>query len=149
MEFKSYSFAASINGVDDQEDIRAVKLKKYLTQKKSELAMFSLNFIEVADKWGLDWRLLPAIAGVESNFGRQIPYGSFNAYGWANGRYRFKSWEDSIEHVSRVIAIKYLGRGLNTPEKMQPIYAPPSKTWAGKVRFFINQIEAVGVEEIL
>ena len=85
--------------------------------------------------------MVPAITGVESTFGKQIPTNSYNAYGWANGAYLFESWEQSIDHVSQVLKEKYVERGLDTPYKMGPVYAPPSKTWASKVVYFMNQIE--------
>jgi hypothetical protein len=78
---------------------------------------------------------------VESTFGKQIPSYSYNAYGWNNGNFRFKSWEDSIEIVSKALREKYFDRGLNTPYKIGPVYAPPSKTWASKVSFFMQKIE--------
>lgn len=123
-------------------DKRAVKLEKFLASYNSPLAEYADAFVEAADKYGLDWKLVPAITGIESTFGKNIPFNSYNAYGWANGAYSFQSWEQSIDHVSRVLKEKYVDRGLDTPYKMGPIYAPPSKTWAGKVVFFMNKIDS-------
>ncbi len=125
-------------------DERATKLEKFLENYHSPLAEYADIFIENADKYELDWKLVAAITGVESTFGKQIPVGSFNAYGWANGTYAFKSWEESIEVVSKALKEKYIDRGLDTPVKMGPVYAPPSKTWAGKVNFFMKQIDCFG-----
>ena len=123
-------------------DARVDQLEAYLEKHRSPLASYASIFIEVADRYQLDWKLVPAITGVESTFGKQIPFNSYNAYGWANGTYRFKSWEESITHVSQYLKEKYVDRGLDTPYKIGPVYAPPSKTWAGKVIFFMNQIES-------
>ncbi len=125
-------------------DKRAIKLKKFLESYGSPLAEYAENFIESADKYGLDWKLVPAIAGVESTFGKNIPAGSFNAYGWANGAFYFESWEQSIDLVSETLKEKYIDRGLDTPYKMGPVYAPPSKTWAYKVIYFMNKLECFG-----
>lgn len=127
-----------------QVDNRVIKLKKFLESYDSPLAEYANKFIEAADKYGLDWKLVPAIAGVESTFGKQIPAGSYNAYGWANGAFYFESWEQSIDLVSKSLKEKYLDRGLDTPYKMGPVYAPPSKTWAWKVTSFMKQIECFG-----
>ncbi len=124
-----------------QTDARVNQLQNFLTKYDSPLAPYASNFIEMADKYQIDWKLLPAIAGVESTFGKQIPYNSYNAYGWNNGYYRFKSWEDSIEIVSKALREKYYNSGLDNPYKIGPIYAPPSKTWASKVVRFMSQIE--------
>lgn len=130
-------------------DSRVTQLEAYLDEHRSPLADYASVFIEAADQYQLDWRLVPAITGVESTFGKQIPFNSFNAYGWANGLYRFESWEESITYVSQYLKEKYIDRGLNTPYKIGPVYAPPSRTWAGKVTFFMKQIEGFGKPEVL
>ncbi|MBU3956993.1 glucosaminidase domain-containing protein [Patescibacteria group bacterium] len=122
-------------------DKRVIKLKKFLENYDSPLAEYADEFVETADKYGLDWKLVPAITGVESTFGKQIPAGSYNAYGWANGAFYFQSWEQSIDLVSQTLKEKYINRGLNTPYKMGPVYAPPSKTWAWKVTSFMNKLD--------
>ena len=121
-------------------DKRVKRLAEFLQKENSPLADKAENFVKMADIYQLDWRLVPAITGVESSFGKQIPYLSYNAYGWANGTCKFSSWDESIETVSRTLAEKYLAKGLTTPEKIAPVYAPPSTTWAMKVKLFMSQI---------
>jgi hypothetical protein len=84
---------------------------------------------------------VPAITGVESTFGKHIPYKSYNAYGWANGERKFDSWEDSIGHVSMSLRTKYLDKGAGTINKIAKRYAPPSITWAGKVKNIMGKID--------
>lgn len=122
-------------------DSRVEKLEKFLDSYNSPLTPYAAYFIETADRYQIDWRLVPAITGVESTFGKKIPPKSFNAYGWNNGDYRFGSWEESIEKVSLTLKEKYVNRGLDNPYKIGPVYAPPSKTWAGKVVYFMKQME--------
>lgn len=123
-----------------QTDTRVEQLAGFLDAYHSPLAPYAANFIAAADQHQLNWKLVPAITGVESTFGKQIPVGSYNAYGWSNGAYRFKSWEQSIDYVSRYLKEKYIDRGLDNPYKIGPVYAPPSPTWAGKITYFMNQI---------
>ena len=136
---------AGVSGVLKTEPIqldnRVEKLTAFLEKYDSLLTSYAPDFIEMADKYQIDWKLLPAITGVESTFGKQIPSGSYNAYGWNNGNYRFQSWEDSLEIVSKALREKYYNRGLDNPYKIGPVYAPPSSTWAGKVSRFMNEIE--------
>jgi hypothetical protein len=127
-------------------DLRIFKLQMYLKKHNSPLELYADHIVRTADKYGLDWRLVTAIAGVESTFGKRIPKGSFNAYGWVNGDYKFKSWEDSIETVSRSLKEKYINRGADSIEKIAKIYAPPSRTWSGNVKFFIYKIDSSPVE---
>lgn len=125
-----------------EEDERVLKLSQFLQSHNSPLAPYAHVFIEKADAYGLpDWKLVPAISGVESTFGKRIPYNSYNAYGWANGAYSFNSWEESIDTVSKTLKQKYYNRGADTVEEIAYIYAPPSKTWARNVRFFMGKIE--------
>jgi hypothetical protein len=132
-----------------KEDVRVNKLKSFLEFYQSPLADYAREFINAADRYQIDWRLVPAITGVESTFGKRIPANSYNAYGWANGVYYFQSWEQSIDHVTRVLKEKYYDRGLDTPVKIAPVYAPPSNTWAGKVTYFINLLDCFGDEDCL
>src|SRR3989304_2388134 len=133
-----------INSISSN-DARVLTLRKYLVGHKSPLAEYAEEFVAASDKYGLDWRLVPAISGVESTFGKRIPKGSYNAYGWANGEYKFKSWEDSIEVVSQTLRTKYIDRGAPSINKIARRYAPPSTTWARNVRFFMYKIDAFPV----
>ncbi|KKQ97197.1 MAG: hypothetical protein UT23_C0016G0014 [Candidatus Woesebacteria bacterium GW2011_GWA1_39_12] len=127
------------------QDPRIETLENYLESHRSPLAEYSGTFIEVADTYNLDWRLIPAITGVESTFGKRIPKNSFNAYGWANGEYRFTSWDESIEVVAKTLREKYIDRGAPTIGRIARRYAPPSSTWAWKVKFFMQKIEPLPI----
>lgn len=135
--------SASIKMVEPlvQSDYRVLNLKNYLKNHNSPLAEYSAEFVGWADFYEMDYRLVPAIAGVESTFGKRIPYNSYNAYGWANGEYRFSSWEDSIEHVNMTLKTKYIDKGAPTINKIARRYAPPSTTWARNVRYFVAKID--------
>ena len=128
--------------ISDRPDYRVEKLSLFLEQQNSPLVDYADEMIETADKYRLDWRLVPAITGVESSFGKRIPYHSYNAYGWNNGNFRFGSWEESIEHVSKTLRERYLDRGATSVGAIGRIYAPPSTTWAGKVNHLMAKIEA-------
>lgn len=117
------------------------RLRRFLASYDSPLANYAPVFVEKASRYNLDWKLIPAITGVESTFGKAIPFNSYNAYGWANGEYSFKSWGESIEVVAKTLRENYVNRGADTVEKIAPIYAPPSQTWAGKVLYFMDKIE--------
>lgn len=127
--------------ISGSADYRVITLENYLESHNSPLTPYSVYFIETADKYGLDWRLVPAITGVESTFGKRIPHNSYNAYGWANGSYSFDSWDESIDVVSKTLKEKYIDRGATTINEISRIYAPPSSTWAGNVKFFMKKID--------
>ncbi|QQG41337.1 MAG: glucosaminidase domain-containing protein [Candidatus Woesebacteria bacterium] len=128
-----------------QFDYRVENLRHYLDRFNSPLTSYSEEFVMYADLYGLDYRLVPAITGVESTFGKHIPYKSYNAYGWANGNYKFLSWEDSIKHVTMTLRNEYINKGAASIAKISRRYAPPSTTWAGKVSYFIGKIDSLPV----
>jgi hypothetical protein len=126
-------------------DPRVGQLRAFLDQYNSPLAEYAEVFVAYADMYDIDWRLVPAISGVESTFGKRIPANSYNAYGWANGNYAFTSWEDSIEIVSRTLKERYIEKGALSINQIARRYAPPSSTWAGKVKYFMKKIQPLPV----
>lgn len=132
--------------VSKHSNLREVCLTRFLEKHNSPLATYADKFIFYADKYRLDYRLVPAISGVESSFGKRIPKGSFNAYGWANGKYYFESWELGIEEVSKVLRKNYYDQGATNLTNIGRLYAPPSKTWAWKVKYFMKKIDPMPLD---
>lgn len=124
-------------------DYRTENLRRFLQKHGSPLAPFSQDFVTYADIYGLDYRLVPSISGVESTFGKQIPFNSYNAYGWANGNHAFKSWPESIDTVSKTLRFKYIDRGAVSVAQIARRYAPPSSSWGGKVKYFESKIDTL------
>ncbi len=129
------------NSIGTGFDYRVSNLRAFLEKYNSPLSKYAEEFVAYADIYGIDYRLVPAISGVESTFGKHIPYKSYNAYGWANGEYRFTSWENSIDHVSMTLKTKYIDAGAPTITKIARRYAPPSTTWGRNVNFFMGKID--------
>jgi len=124
-------------------DYRVEKLTNFLEIYDSPLSEYSGYFVAYADLYGLDYRMVPAITGVESTFGKHIPAKSYNAYGWANGEYKFNSWPQSIKHVTKTLKTKYIDRGAKSVSSIAKRYAPPSSTWGSKVKYFMSKIDTL------
>lgn len=126
-------------------DNRSFVLKAYLEQFNSPLAPFADSFITNADKYNLDWRLVASISGLESTYGKQIPYNSYNGWGWGiygDNVLRFNSWPEGIETISKGIRENYLkDKPESDPYFIGPTYAA-SPTWAVRVDFIMSQMEA-------
>lgn len=123
-------------------DPRAMVLRGYLAQYNSPLQDNAQDFIDAADTFGVDWKLVPAIAGVESTFGKAIP-GGFNGWGWGvygTQAIYFNSWRDGIYEVTQGLKENYIDDGLTTPFTMNRRYAA-SPHWGWKVSYFIKDIE--------
>ena len=121
-------------------DSRHLVLTSYLRSKDSPLVDYSWEFIKAADKYQIDWRLIPGIVGLESYFGQRMVPGTHNAYGWAGGYYQFSSWEESIDHVAPKLRENYYNRGLTNPELIGPVYAPPNPNWGRLVLSIMNKM---------
>ena len=127
--------------IDESTDDRLIRIEKALSVYRSDLAQYSELIVDISDKYDLPWSLIASISGVESGFCRNIPKFSYNCWGWANGNRSFTGFEDALETVASGLKQIYFDRGLTTPELINPIYAPPTPSWARKVRFFMSAIE--------
>lgn len=80
---------------------RAEKINELLKYYNSPLEGYGEKFVIEADKNNIDWRLLVAIAGRESTFGRHACKKATNSFlGYGSCKINFKSPEDAIERVS-------------------------------------------------
>ena len=90
---------------------RAEKIDAYFKEKGAPLTGFGETFVEEAEKNGLDWRLLPAIAMRESTGGKQACKKAANSvFGYGSCKMSFKSIDDSI----RIVAESLGGNNPNT-----------------------------------
>lgn len=127
-------------------DARPYLVENFLTGYHSPMAGNGELIVQLADKYKIDWRLVPAIAFQESNLGRVMPKHSFNAWGWAiytgkDSGASFSSWPDAIDKVTRGLARDYYGRGLKTPTQIQTRYTPDSNgSWAKGVQEAMDEI---------
>jgi hypothetical protein len=102
-------------------------------------------YVEAADKYKLDFRLVPAISMQESNCCKKIPGGSNNCWGY--GIYGdqivvFPSVEAGIDTVARTLSKKYTSQGLLEPDEIMKKYTPQSKgSWAAGVLHFMNEMK--------
>lgn len=103
------------------------------------------TYIEVADKYNLDFRLIPAISMQESNCCKKIPEGSNNCWGY--GIYgdqvtTFSTIEEGIDTVGKTLAKHYTSKGLMEPEEIMSKYTPQSKgSWAAGVLHFMYEMK--------
>lgn len=126
-------------------DIRVANLKYFFRKYGSVLYDYADVFVTTADKYSLDYRLLPAIAMQESNLCKYMYEGSHNCWGWGiygNKVTRFSSYPEAIETISKGIKLYYVDKGLTTPEAIMRKYTPPSDgSWAFGVNTFLKIIE--------
>lgn len=126
---------------------KILAMKKFLLDYNSPMYPYADVLVNEADKYGLDWRLVASISGVESAFGNLIPPRSNNGWGWRGGpagAYSiFSTWGEGIKTVTSRLALGY-GTTL-TPFQIEPVYCPPcyanpAHAWANGVTRFMNEL---------
>lgn len=84
------------------KDDRAERLNAYFAKRDMPLYGYGEKFVEVADKYDMDWRLLPAIGVRESSGGKHMM--NNNPFGWGSAKIPFKNFDESIEEVGSNIS---------------------------------------------
>ena len=132
-------------------DSRDLLLESFLKQYKSPMAEFAHVIVAEADRYGVDFRMVPAIAMCESNAGKRMPKkDEYNAFGIAvytgqlHGK-AFDSWPHAISWVSQYIKERYHDRGIYDLQDIGAIWAPPSvltgHSWSNCVSSFMEKIK--------
>lgn len=126
-------------------DKRVENLRLFFNRHDSPLEPYAQLLVDVAEKYELDFRLLPAIAMQESNLCKKAPKDSYNCWGF--GIYskkitRFPNYEEAIETVAKTLFNQYKSKGLVTPEEIMAKYTPSNTgSWANSVNFFMDQLQ--------
>lgn len=128
-----------------QQDARVEMVRQFFARYSSPLEPFAELVVSTADIYGLDFRLIPAIAMQESNLCSKAPENSHNCWGF--GIYgtqvmRFSNYEQAIETVTKTLSHQYKKNGLVTPEEIMSRYTPASNgSWARAVTHFMNLLQ--------
>lgn len=126
------------------QDGRVTALQKFFNDYESPLEPHAELIVTLADKYGMDYRLIPAIAMKESTLCHKIPKNSHNCWGY--GIYgdkvtRFENYEEAINTVSKGLGERYVGIGLVDPQQIMTKYNPVSTgSWAETVSFVMEKI---------
>lgn len=131
-------------------DARGLLLANFLQNHSSPMTPYADLIVSEADKNGLDFRLVVAIAMCESNLGKRMPTSdSFNPFGIAvytgqlNGK-KFTGWEHAISWISQYLRQRFYDRGITDLKGIAATYAPPSVengySWSNCVEQFMGTI---------
>ena len=135
------NFSVSINETDG----RVEKIRQFLQKYDSPLEPYAQDIVAAASEYGLDYRLIPAIAMQESNLCRKIPKDSNNCWGFGiyGGKvHKFSDYKEGIYAVSKTLGTKYKDKGLVTPEQIMTRWTPSSNgSWAFSVNHFMDRLE--------
>jgi hypothetical protein len=121
---------------DYQQDPRVESLRKFFEEAGCPAASLSQVFLHAADRYELDWRLLPSISFVESTGGKWAR--DNNLFGWNNGRAAFPTMAAGIYTVGYSLANSELYRDKNL-DQILATYNPRDE-YAQKVKWVMKRI---------
>jgi hypothetical protein len=119
-----------------RNDPRLESLQRFFQKTECPVLDYSREFLEAADRYHLDWRLLPSISYVESTGGKAALHN--NLFGWDSGRAEFSSFKASIFEVGYQLANSWLYRH-KTTDAILATYNP-NADYGQKVTWVMRQI---------
>lgn len=136
----------TISGSVEVADARPQIIKNYFIKYNSPLVKLADYIVKKSDEYGIDYRLIPAIAQQESNLCKIIPPETYNCWGWgihSKGTLGFQSYEEAINAVMSGLKTEYIDKGLTTPDTIWTKYTPssPDGAWAKGVNQFMADME--------
>lgn len=120
------------------DDPRLALLHRFFQRAGCPAVDYSRVFLEAADRYSLDWRLLPSISFVESGGGKAAKNNNF--LGWDSGNARFDSPGAAIRAVGYRLAHSDLYRNKDTDEILATYN--PSAEYAATVKQVMRHIAA-------
>jgi hypothetical protein len=132
--------------VEDLRQQKADAIDGFFKKRSMPMEGTGKTFVLVAEKYGLDWRLLPAIAVRESSGGKQAC--GHNPFGWGSCKlHNFVSYEQAIEALGKNLggaAPRTSGyyAGKSTKEKLYYYNGTVLPEYPDEVIAIMNMIES-------
>jgi hypothetical protein len=122
--------------VGRRQDPRVETLRKFFAGIGCPAMDYAPAFLDAADSFSLDWRLLPSLSYVESTGGKAAHDNNF--FGWDSGRAKFSSPAAAIRSVAERLSrgARYHGKTLDQKLAMYN----PIPGYARKVKTIMRQI---------
>jgi hypothetical protein len=139
---------------EEEKTSKAENIDKYFASMNLPLAGYGEVFVEAAEKYDLDYRLLPAIAMRESTGGKHsCPKGNKNVFGWHSCKTVYKTYEEAIDKVAAHLAgeVKSTSHyyGNKSVRKKLRTYNSVIPPYVDQIISIMNKIEKAPVYESL
>lgn len=105
----------------DGERITVGRVERFLISQRSPFTRFASSIVSAGVRYHVDPRVVVAISGVESTFGRYVA--GHNAWGW--GKMRWPNWSTAIESYTRLLGSRYRSLRLGRFAAASRTYCPP------------------------
>ena len=124
---------------DTRSEQLALALKGTLLEGQEQV------FVEVADEYGFDFRLLPGIAFGESGLCDRFIPSTFNCFGWGSGKIAFESFEDAIRTIGyKLETLSYYEAWREDKSDLSAlaeVYCPVRQEhWLNMINYFYNKL---------
>lgn len=123
--------------IEDLRQEKADKIDAYYGRHNLPLTGYGMKMVLAAEKYGIDWRLIPAIGMRETTGGKFACYN--NPFGWGSCKIKYNSFDESIEALA-----KNLG-GANP----RTAYYYAGKTTAEKLYYYNGTVVASYPKEVM
>ena len=121
---------------DYRKDPRLHSIRQFFAAFECPAEAYALAFVEAADAYHLDWRLLPSISYIESTGGKNAIHN--NLFGWDSGRAEFSTPTAGIREVAYRLANSVLYRNKGVDEILATYNPVPE--YVGKVKSVMRRI---------
>lgn len=111
-------------------DPRLARLQQFFAVRGCPLWEAAADFVATADRYALDWRLLPSISMIESSGGKD--YRNNNVFGWASAEAGFSSVSEGIHYVAAQLAFGDRYKNKTLDGKLRTYN--PNPAYPGKVK---------------
>ncbi len=124
----------------------AAQIGDYLARKKSPMVGLGESFSNYGRAYNVEPRLIVAIAGAETGFGRHV-CADKNSWNWFYRRNcpesPFPTYEAGLERVTRFMRLSYINRGYDSIQLIRSKYcAAGCENWVGLVSRFYGEMPA-------
>ncbi len=136
-----------IHSQAELKDARAAIVANFLQKYDSPLKpydYYSQVLVEIADRYELDFRFLPAIMMEESNLCKNIPEGTNNCLGFgihSRGRLGFDSYEAGFERAARELRANYVEEGRIQVSQIAKKYTASVDKWTNSVNQWMAEMK--------
>jgi hypothetical protein len=126
----------SVPAPDYRSDPRLEKIRNFFAPLNCPAFKYAATFLEAADDYALDWRLLPSLSYVESTGGK-VAHNN-NLFGWNSGRARFSSPHAAIHIIGYHLAHSERYRDKDLDALLETYN--PNTEYAAKVKSVMRRI---------
>lgn len=138
--------------IEEIRQERADKIEKYYKDRSMPLADKAMKFVLEAEKYGLDWRLMPAIGVRESSGGKNVCYNNPSPFGWGSCKIKFKSYDEAIEVLAMNLGgankkTAYYYAGKTSEEKLYYYNGTVIPSYPKEVLAIMDRIDSVELDK--